>query len=407
VIALEVADLVVIASRTLQLDTDRVLELLDLTAAEHALAEARSGAGSEDPASQAAWLLLALVRQRPLRRGNQPVALAAMLQFLALNAWEVDLDPPEATRTVVAKLEAGTLDAGDVTDWLAPRLRLDDRAATCAKEAPMRRWLPLVSVKLRARPGGMFRRFTDRARRAVQLAQEEARLLNHNYVGTEHLLLGLLREGEGVAAKALESLGISREAVRAQVEELIGHGESAPAGHLPFTPRAKKALELSLREALQLGHNYIGTEHLLLGLAREGEGVAAELLIGFGAGHARLREQVLQLLTGEGEQTGAWTRLVRMTVPAELHDYDDKIAQVRREKESAIDARDFGAAAALRDREKQLLADKLRREREWLAGVDMQAVITENQRVHREVERLRGLLRQHGIEPNGGNARTA
>jgi prophage maintenance system killer protein len=407
VIALEVADLVVIASRTLQLDTDRVLELLDLTAAEHALAEARSGAGSEDPASQAAWLLLALVRQRPLRRGNQPVALAAMLQFLALNAWEVDLDPPEATRTVVAKLEAGTLDAGDVTDWLAPRLRLDDRAATCAKEAPMRRWLPLVSVKLRARPRGMFRRFTDRARRAVQLAQEEARLLNHNYVGTEHLLLGLLREGEGVAAKALGSLGISIEAVRAQVEELIGHGESAPAGHLPFTPRAKKALELSLREALQLGHNYIGTEHLLLGLAREGEGVAAELLIGFGAGHARLRDQVLQLLTGEGEQTGAWTRLVRMTVPAELHDYDDKIAQVRREKETAIDARDFGTAATLRDREKQLLADKLRREREWLAGVDVQAVITENQRVHREVERLRGLLRQHGIEPNGGNARTA
>ena len=202
-IALEVADLVVIASRTLQLDTDRVLELLDLTAAEHALAEARSGAGSEDPASQAAWLLLALVRQRPLRRGNQPVALAAMLQFLALNAWEVDLDPPEATRTVVAKLEAGTLDAGDVTDWLAPRLRLDDRAATCAKEAPMRRWLPLVSVKLRARPGGMFRRFTDRARRAVQLAQEEARLLNHNYVGTEHLLLGLLREEKGIAAQVL------------------------------------------------------------------------------------------------------------------------------------------------------------------------------------------------------------
>jgi prophage maintenance system killer protein len=411
VIALEVADLIVIASRTLQLDTDRVFDLLDLTAADHALDEARSDAGSDDPAGRAAWLLHALVRQQPLRRGNQQVALAAMLQFLALNGWDVDLDPPEAIRTVVAELEAGTLDVGDVTDWLAPRLRLDDPAATCAKEAPMRRWLPLVAemklATLRKQPRGMFRRFTDRARRAVQLAQEEARLLNHNYVGTEHLLLGLLGEGEDVAAKALESLGISIEAVRAQVEELIGHGERAPAGHLPFTPRAKKALELSLREALRLGHNYIGTEHLLLGLAREREGVAAEMLIGFGAGHARLRDQVLQLLTGEGEQTGAWTRLVRMTVPAELHDYNDKIAQVRREKETAIDARDFGAAAALRDREKQLLADKLGREREWLAGVDMQAVITENQRVHHEVERLRGLLRQHGIEPNGGNARTA
>jgi prophage maintenance system killer protein len=410
-IELEVADLVVIASRTLQLDTDRVLELLDPTAAEHALAEARSGADLDDPASRAAWLLHALVRQRPLRRGNQQVALAAMLQFLALNGWEVDLDPPEATRTVVAELAAGTLHAGDVTDWLAPRLRLDDHAATCAKEAPMRRWLPLVAemklATLRKQPTGMFRRFTDRARRVVQLAQEEARLLNHNYVGTEHLLLGLLGEGEGVATKALASLGISLEAVRAQVEELIGHGQSAPAGHLPFTPRAKKALELSLREALQLGHNYIGTEHLLLGLAREGEGVAAELLVGFGAGHARLRDQVLQLLTGEGEQAGAWTRLVRITVPAELHDYDEQLAQVRREKETAIDARDFSAAAALRDREKQLLADKLEREGEWMAGVDVQAVIAENQRVYRELERLRGLLRQHGIEPNGGTAQTA
>ena len=410
-IALEVADLVVIASRTLKLDTDRVLDLLDPTAADQALAQARSGASSDDPASRAAALLHALVRQRPLRRGNQQVALAAMLQFLALNGWEVNLDPPETTRTAVAELEAGRLDAGDVTDWLAPRLRLDDHAATCAKEAPMRRWLPLVAemklATLRRQPTGMFRRFTDRARRAVQLAQEQARLLNHNYVGTEHLLLGLLSEGEGVAAKALASLGISLEAVRAQVEELIGHGPSAPAGHIPFTPRAKKALALSLREALQLGHNYIGTEHLLLGLAREGEGVAAELLIGFGAGHARLRDQVLQVLTGEGERAGAWTRLVRMTVPADLHDYDEQIAQVRREKETAIDARDFGAAAALRDQEKQLLADKLRREREWMAGVDVQAVIAENQRVYRELERLRALLHQHGIEPDGGNARTA
>src|ERR687897_191275 len=117
----------------------------------------------------------------------------------------------------------------------------------------------------------MFERFTDRARRVVVLAQEEARLLNHNYIGTEHILLGLIHEGEGVAAKALESLGISLEAVRAQVEEIIGQGQSAPTGHIPFTPRAKKVLELSLREALQLGHNYIGTEHILLGLIREGK----------------------------------------------------------------------------------------------------------------------------------------
>ncbi|MFD1370644.1 ATP-dependent Clp protease ATP-binding subunit [Actinoplanes sichuanensis] len=144
----------------------------------------------------------------------------------------------------------------------------------------------------------MFERFTDRARRVVVLAQEEARTLNHNYIGTEHLLLGLIREGEGVAAKALESLGIALEAVRGQVEEIIGQGHEVPGGHIPFTPRAKKVLELSLREALQLGHNYIGTEHILLGLLREGEGVAAQVLVKLGADRERVRQKVIQLLAG-------------------------------------------------------------------------------------------------------------
>ncbi len=144
----------------------------------------------------------------------------------------------------------------------------------------------------------MFERFTDRARRVVVLAQEEARLLNHNYIGTEHILLGLIHEGEGVAAKALESLSISLEAVRSQVEDIIGQGGSSPSGHIPFTPRAKKVLELSLREALQLGHNYIGTEHILLGLIREGEGVAAQVLVKLGADLSRVRQQVIQLLSG-------------------------------------------------------------------------------------------------------------
>ena len=160
----------------------------------------------------------------------------------------------------------------------------------------------------------MFERFTDRARRVVVLAQEEARLLNHNYIGTEHILLGLIHEGEGVAAKALESLGISLEAVRSQVEEIIGQGGSSPSGHIPFTPRAKKVLELSLREALQLGHNYIGTEHILLGLIREGEGVAAQVLVKLGADLSRVRQQVIQLLSGysgsgqgEGSEPGKET----------------------------------------------------------------------------------------------------
>ncbi|HZU57105.1 MAG TPA: ATP-dependent Clp protease ATP-binding subunit [Actinocrinis sp.] len=153
----------------------------------------------------------------------------------------------------------------------------------------------------------MFERFTDRARRVVVLAQEEARMLNHNYIGTEHILLGLIHEGEGVAAKALESLGISLEAVRQQVEEIIGQGQQAPSGHIPFTPRAKKVLELSLREALQLGHNYIGTEHILLGLIREGEGVAAQVLVKLGADLNRVRQQVIQLLSGYSQGKEAAT----------------------------------------------------------------------------------------------------
>ncbi len=155
----------------------------------------------------------------------------------------------------------------------------------------------------------MFERFTDRARRVVVLAQEEARMLSHNYIGTEHILLGLIHEGEGVAAKALESLDISLEAVRGQVEDIIGQGQQAPSGHIPFTPRAKKVLELSLREALQLGHSYIGTEHILLGLIREGEGVAAQVLVKLGADLNRVRQQVIQLVSGfqgkEAETTGA------------------------------------------------------------------------------------------------------
>ncbi len=157
----------------------------------------------------------------------------------------------------------------------------------------------------------MFERFTDRARRVVVLAQEEARLLSHSYIGTEHILLGLIHEGEGVAATSLESLGISLDAVREQVVEIIGHGTNSPNGHIPFTPRAKKVLELSLREALQLGHNYIGTEHILLGLLREGDGVASQVLVKLGAELAKVRQKVIQVLSGYGsagrETVGATT----------------------------------------------------------------------------------------------------
>ena len=248
----------------------------------------------------------------------------------------------------------------------------------------------------------MLQRFTGRARRAVHLAQDEARLLRHDYIGTEHLLLGLLYEEEGVAARALGSLGISREGVRAQVEEITGCGEHVPAGHIPFTASAKKALELSLREALALGHHYIGTEHLLLGLLREGEGIAARVLTRLGTDHARARDRVLGVLTEEPGPADPQAQLA-----ADLVGTAEQLTEVRRQKEAAFGAADLDSASALRDRERQLLADKLRLEQRLTAGVPGEAVAAENQRLLRELDRLRHLLRRHGIEPDDVSARTA
>jgi Clp amino terminal domain, pathogenicity island component len=413
VIALEVADLVVIAGRTLGLDTGQVLDLLDAAAAEHALGQARPGSAPGDPATCAAALLHALVRQRPLRRGNQQVALAAMLQFLALNGWDMDPDPPGPVAAMVTQLATGTLGTRDVADWLAPRLRSGGRAATRVKEAPMREQpaLPLAErikrATMRTRGRSVFTRFTDRARRVVVLAQVEARELGHGFVGTQHLLLGLLVEGEGVAALVLESLGISLEEVRDRVEEIVGRGQGTPAGRIPFTPSAKQVLERSAREALHLGHTYIGTEHLLLSLLAEADGVTAQVLAGRGADYALVRERVVAVLTGRYEQADPKTRLVRLPVPAGVADVTEQLRQVQRQKTAAFEAGDLDSAAALRGRERQLRAEKLRLEAEWAAAVDVPAVIAENQRVHRELDRLRDLLRQHGIEPDGGTARTA
>jgi ATP-dependent Clp protease ATP-binding subunit ClpC len=194
----------------------------------------------------------------------------------------------------------------------------------------------------------MFERFTDRARRAVVLAQEEARMLHHDFIGTEHLLLGLLHEGDGTAAKALQALDISLEPVRREVAEIRGRGHAAPTGHIAFTPRAKRVLELSLREALQLGHNYIGTEHILLSLIREGEGAAAQVLVRLGTDRNRVREEVIRLIPGGQGGSG------RRALPAVLSRLD-----LIESRLTALDA---------------------------------------------EVDRLRGLLRQHGIEPDDGAA---
>jgi ATP-dependent Clp protease ATP-binding subunit ClpA len=259
-------------------------------------------------------------------------------------------------------------------------------------------------------------------------------MLNHNYIGTEHLLLGLINEGHGVAARALESLGISLEAVREQVEQIVGRGQQPPSGHVPFTPRAKKVMELALRESDALGHTYIGTEHLLLGLIREGNGVAAQVLVSLGGDLNSTRQQVILLLHGPAGAGAIGMRSrrgkretarliddalgrfgpVEQRLPAierwvglvpDLDDLDQEIAHVRREKESAIDSQDFEGAAVLRDKDKELSDRRISREQEWMASAASRpSLAAELSRVNAELERLRAILRQHGIEPGDGAA---
>jgi ATP-dependent Clp protease ATP-binding subunit ClpA len=250
----------------------------------------------------------------------------------------------------------------------------------------------------------MFERFTNQSRRVVVLAQEEARMLDHNYIGTEHLLLGLLHEGRGSAARALEAMDVTLQAVRDQVIEIIGRGQAQPSGHIPFTPRAKKSLELSLREALQLGDGYIGTGHLLLGLFHQGDNVAVKILGSLGADLKDLRARVTEELRGNPEEgqdvrpaereqqqlkaylrgeakglldtiddrlTAIERRLgIRRPVPVAMRNLEVRIAQVRRDKQAAIDVQDFEQAVALRDAEKQLIEERARVEQETAAGAE-------------------------------------
>ena len=197
----------------------------------------------------------------------------------------------------------------------------------------------------------MFERFTERARQVVVLAQDEARTLKHNYIGTEHLLLGLLREEEGLASRVLESLDITIEEVRAQVMRIVGEGDFVTLGQIPFTPRAKKVLELSLREALRIGHNYIGTEHILLGLLCEDEGVGARILADFDADAEKIRNQIMLMLSGQPSSPGVEDYPSSPPVPAALA---DEIKRLSAEKQAAIEEQEFEKAAALRERERRL-----------------------------------------------------
>jgi len=206
----------------------------------------------------------------------------------------------------------------------------------------------------------VFERFTERARQVVVLAQDEARELRHNYIGTEHLLLGLLREEEGLAARVLMAFDVAVEDVRADVARIIGVGDEIATGQIPFTPRAKKVLELSMREALSLGHQYIGTEHVLLGLARENEGVGARILLDFGVDAETLRDEVIRMLSGPGRrlqrsQRGTIVKPFAPESPPLAPEVGAEIEEVRRNKEEALEQQDFERAAKLRDRERRLI----------------------------------------------------
>jgi prophage maintenance system killer protein len=378
VIHLDLAGVLAVAAQVLDRGSADVVGRANLDAIGSTLAEAKLAGESGDVADVAAVLLGGLVRHRPFDTRNRAVALVATLHFLSLNGWDLYLLPVKEIDHLLDRSAAG-MPAYELSTEIRARLQSHITEATPdvaevipeigeAVSYPPEEVHERLAAELRQmeedllsgrKEPTLFEQFTDRARRAVVVAQEEARKLGHNYIGTEHLLLGLIHVEEGVASKAVKSFGISAAAVRAQVIEIVGEGSQAPTSHIPFTPRGKKILELALRESLQLGHKYIGTEHILLGLIREGEGVAAQVLVKLGADLGRLRQQVIQLL---GKGVGA------DDLPLEGASHTGRRGLIVRELIVVLDEN-----------------DRLRAETEHLAA---------------EVSRLRDLLRQHDIDPD-------
>ena len=393
---IDLGTLVVVAGRALGLDALAVLDLLDVGAAEAALAEAEPPAAGGAPAERAAALLSALVRHRPLPRGNDQAAVLATVMFLAVNGWQVDLEPAEDTAAVVAGLAAGRRSATDLAAWLSPRISAYREPAvplSPAKEAPMHGWLPNLRRSSRRKGDLMFRRFSPRAREVIISAQQEALALHHGFIGTEHILLGLLRDRDGVAGRTLHVLGISPDAVREQVLDIVGGSQHEVAGHIPLTPRSKKVLELAVQEAVRLGHLYVGTEHILLGLVREGDGVGWHVLHRLGLTVPGVRDQVLKLVSQDRQAPG------HVITPPGIRDYDTRIELARQAKDAAVDAKDLDRAAAARKSEKELVAERDRLIAQWSAGVDIPTLGRELDWLRDEVDRLRGLLLRNGIEP--------
>ena len=346
---LDLYDVLAVAARVMKCETGTVLRRTDLELVDQVLEVVTRSSG--DLADAAAVLLSGLIRRRPFQGPNRVVAVAVTLQFVALNGADLELEPADEFDAWLDQIKAAELTPVRAADHLRSRMSGQHAAphSTFGKEAIS--WEEIH----------MFERFSEQARHALVLAQEEARALNHNYIGTEHVLLGLIREGDGVAAKVLSSLGISAAAVRAVVESLIGRGQSDPVGHIPFTPRAKTVLEFSLKESVGLGHNYIGTEHILLGLIREGEGVAAKALTKLGAELDKVRQQVIDILSHRQRSEEA----------------------VRGFLENAEQSGNWVQGG----RRRYLLAE--------LAGL-----LDENERLHEEVTRLREKLRRNNLDPD-------
>ncbi|HEX6471077.1 MAG TPA: Clp protease N-terminal domain-containing protein [Streptosporangiaceae bacterium] len=329
---LEVADLVIIAARVLDADPADALYAVDIEAAVRALAAARCAGPPEEAAAR---LLRSLLRDPPFPERNAEIAVAATLQLLSLNGRELRIDRPESLRELVRGLAADTVLLPEATRWFGERMGQGTKAReTIMSKRSGRRW------------GDGGTRQTDEVRRALELAEEEAGELRHNYIGTEHLLLGLLGVPDSAAARALARLGVDADAVRQDVLEIVGRGAEPAASSPPYTPRAKKVLDLSLREARRLGHDRVGPEHVLLGLVREGEGLAAQVLVKNGVDLADISGEVMRALPDSPVRT-----------------------------------------VALR--------------------ADLAAFFDDYERLRDEVGRLRDLLRRHGIDPDTGAGRTA
>lgn len=402
-IHLDLYDVLAVAARVLRCDSAAVVDRVELDRVHQVLGEVRRTDAAPGSAANAAYgpladaaatLLAGLVWHRPFAGPNRQVSVTVTLQFLALNGHDLEFDLLDELNALLDQLachgqrEGGALSHGPGTpdglfggDSVSPpgdAVRYGEPGGPAGPEPTARAalvdWIqprlitgniPPEDRRTEAGPGaaraaegtGMFQRFSERARWVVVVAQQEARDLHHDHVGTEHLLLGLVREGHGIAAKALSNLGISEPAVRSLVEQLVGRSGEPPGGHLPFTPRAKTVLDLGHRAALQLGQTRLGTEHLLLGLIREGDGVAADVLARLGADRAKVRQQVINLLG------------------------------YRLRAEDAV--RDFltePSAPAGSGRRNHLL-------------VDLADLLDENDGLHNEVARLRRRLREHGLDP--------